>query len=564
MKRTTRHAVVPLVSAGILAVASTGFPGSPTLPVRAEAASTSEVPPVELAPVDLRWDADVREANLDALRAQTLRLIEGTGWRSSEWGVLAVSLEHGDTLLAVDADRPMAPASNQKIFTSAGALHHLGADYRFSTFLLTDGPVTDGVLAGDLIVYGTGDPAISDRLLDSSTRVWREFARSLKAAGVHTVAGDLIGDGSYFQGPTRRPSWNPLDLDEWYAAPTSALTFAENVVTLRIGGGVPGGPAEVRTIPERAALPIRNESSTISGRPRTSITISREHPDDPIQIRGHIGTHAAEVWRRLTVSDPAMYAASVFLGVLEEEGIRVQGTVRSLRSQRASAVTRDDVVAPAFRSERPVLRTLAVHRSPPLSELIDVLNKRSHNLYAEILLFTIGRVTSGDASFHGGSAALTDYLVRTAGVREQDLHVEDGSGLSRLNRATPAAFVQVLRTVAGSEHADTFWASLPVAGNRRELGRMYQTPAAGNLRAKTGTIDRVSALSGFVRTADGEPVLFSIVSNNVPSSGRAKRVEDGIGAELAAFARTQSPLGRPMDMVDARDASVSAAESPSR
>jgi len=136
---------------------------------------------------------------------------------------------------------------------------------------------------------------------------------------------------------------------------------------------------------------------------------------------------------------------------------------------------------------------------------------------------------------------MTEYLVRTVGVLDGDLRVVDGSGLSRRNRATPSAFVRLFTYVAGSTFADDFWASLPVAGNRLQLGRMYNTAAAGNLRAKTGTIRRVSALSGVVRTAGGEAVLFSIVSNGVPYTNQAKRIEDQIGVRLASLSRDGSP-----------------------
>jgi D-alanyl-D-alanine carboxypeptidase/D-alanyl-D-alanine-endopeptidase (penicillin-binding protein 4) len=136
---------------------------------------------------------------------------------------------------------------------------------------------------------------------------------------------------------------------------------------------------------------------------------------------------------------------------------------------------------------------------------------------------------------------MEDFLVRVVGIPEEGLHVEDGSGLSRLNRASPDAFVRLLTYVAASKDGETFWSSLPEAGNRRGLGRMFGTPAAGNLRAKTGTINRVSALSGVVRGAGGEPILFSILSNNVPSTSTAKGVEDRIGIRLASFSRDWLP-----------------------
>ena len=504
-------------------------------------------PPASFAPAGPRAYAaplpppPALAADLTSLRAEVSRLIQGTGL-TSEWGVFAVSLEHGDTLMSLNPDRALAPASNQKILVTAAALHYLGPDYRFPTFLLTDGEVRDGVLHGDLILYGTGDPAISDQLLSSEYEVWEDFAETLRRAGVHAVTGGIVGDESFFQGPSRAPSWSDGYLDDWYAAPVSALTFAENVVTLRVSGGAIGAPARVATMPEGAMLPLQNTSVTVAGGEARGLRVGREDPDGPIEIRGQMGSGAGESWRILTVSDPATYAASVFESVLGASGIRVEGSVSRNRSEQSSRLTDRRTIAPGFQpsegSAAP-LRTLAVHYSPPLSELLKILNKQSHNLYAELLLFAVGRVTGGDGSFAGGSAALGGYLSRVVGVPTGDFRIEDGSGLSHLNRATPSTFVRVLRSVSESEHADVFWASLPEAGNRRELARMYQSPAAGNLRAKTGTINQVSALSGIVRTADGEPVLFSILANNLPSS-RAKRVEDAIGIELASL--TRSPI----------------------
>jgi len=479
-----------------------------------------------------------------AAQNEILRLVQGTGWRSSEWGVLAVSLEHGDTLAFIDGDLPLAPASNQKLFTTAVALDLLGADFRFPTYLLTDGDVRDGVLEGDLILFGTGDPAISDRLLDSPAEPFRAFARALREQGIHTVSGEIVGDGSFFEGPTRRPAWNPNDLDNWYAAPVSALTFNENVVTLRIRPTSPGSPAEMLTLPAGADLPVVNTSRTVSGSPRPSLLIVRDDPDGPIELRGDLGTGSIDVWRQLTVSDPAAYAASILRHTLEQEGITVLGESRSLGADEPSSVRRSGTIAPGFNRDQPApLRTIDVHYSPRMEELLHVVNRNSHNLYAELILFTAGRLMEGTGSFEAGSRAMTDFLVRTVGVRPDDLFIDDGSGLSRINRATASSFIQLLTHVAAADYADTFWSTLPEAGNRSELGRMYSSLAAGNLRAKTGTISRVSALSGVVRGVGGEPIVFSIISNNVPSTSSAKSIEDRIGIQLASFGRTWAPGG---------------------
>jgi len=525
-----------------LAVEVDSAPKSIQLPFPSEAAPVLSLLP-GAAEVELAVSSEEEARPLFSLQDNILALIMSAGLGYSEWGVLAVSLDQGDTLVAMGAHIPLAPASNQKLFTTAAALDLLGAAYRFPTYLLMQGEVQHGVLDGDLILLGTGDPSISGRLLGSATRPFEEFAAALSAAGIHTVTGEVLGDGSYFEGPTRRDAWNPADLNDWFAAPVSALTFNENMVTLRIVPGAPGERPRVLTIPEGAALPIVNNATTISGAPRTPITISRYDPDGEIEIRGEIRATGAEVWREMTVSDPPSYAASVLRSVLQARGIQIIGGSRSVSPGEGYVTGSGRTIAPAFRQEAPErTRVVAVHYSPPLRDLLAVVNKRSHNLYAELLLFALGKFRSGDGSFAGGGRALTDFLVGSVGISEEELVIDDGSGLSRLNRATPAAFVSLLSFVARAPYADTFWATLPEAGSRQELNRMHQSAAAGNLRAKTGTINRVSALSGVVHTSEGEAILFSILSNQVPTSS-AKRVEDRIGIQLASTTRPPANSG---------------------
>ncbi len=506
--------------------------------------------------------ADDRSAGaLAALQSELARHLARGAGRTGNWGVLAVSGARGDTLFAQNHGASLAPASNQKLLTSAGALYHLGPDFRFTTFLLADGTVSNGRLHGDLILYGTGDPALSDRLLESEVAPFREFARELRRQGVRTVTGDILGDGTFFTGPTRRDSWNPRDLNDWFAAPVSGLSFNENVVTLRVQASAPGTAPRVRTQPEGALLPLANQGRTVAGGVRTPLMVVRDDPDAPIEIRGEMAPGQADAWRRITVSDPPAFAASILKRVLREEGIRVEGSSGSVRDASESRVTGTRLVAPAFQGvgdegaagswddgssvggtrTAGETWTVAVHHSPPVRDLLDVVNKRSHNLYAEALLLAMGRTAWGDGSFDGGSGVLTRYLTRVVQLDSDGLNVVDGSGLSRLNRARPSDLVTLLAHMDRDEHADAFWASLPEAGNQRELRRMYRSAAAGNLRAKTGTIHRVSALSGVVRTLDGEPIYFSIVANDVPSPWAAKQVEDRIGIQLAAFTRPFDP-----------------------
>lgn len=492
-----------------------------------------------------RVDPGLRHATADAsilAFQQELMALARTGSRTERWGIQVVSLDRGDTLFEMNADEAMAPASNMKLFTSAAALHLLGPDFRFTTWLLAAGPIEEGVLHGDLLLYGTGDPTLGSRSPQRPTEALAHFVEAVSAAGIREIRGQVIGDATHFSGNPRRPSWNPNDLDNWFAAPVSSLIFNENMVTLRVDPSRGEGlPPRIHTIPEGAGVPVRNEARVQAS--SGNVAIFRDDPDGPIRVTGAMGRRQVEAWRSITVSDPAHYAASVLRATLETHGIQVSGGVGSVDLREgtdpatgASMITGRALVAPAFGAGE-ALRTLAVHHSPPVSELIHPVNRRSHNLYADALLLAMARAAGEPGSFEGGSEVLSRFLVEVVGADPSALHVEDGSGLSRLNRTTARDLVRLLAWVDRSTHAETFHASLPEAGNRRELGRMERTAAAGNLRAKTGTIHRVSALSGVVRSADGERLLFSLLVNDVPSTWAAKRAEDRLGVQLAEFRR---------------------------
>ncbi len=479
------------------------------------------------------WRPDA-SARVRDLRSELERLIESPRWRSDEWSVMVVSLDAGDTLFDHSPMQPLAPASNLKLFTSAAAFYYLGPAYRYQTYVIADGPIRDGMLDGDLVLYGTGDPTISNRLFPSKTTVWEELADSLRALGVREVSGDVVGDASYFSGLPVGVGWKLDYINTWYAAPASALTFAEAMVTLRIlPGEQTGWRPRVDLVPGGDGIAIVNQAQTV-GRGRTRIQVTRAGYDGPILITGQIARGASAVWRAVPVPDPARYAAATFAEVLRERGITVGGGFRSVTDSMASPVTRRRTFAWALTGSRP-LQVLAVHHSPPMLDILTVLNKHSHNLYAEQVLRTVGRVTRGAGTMEAGRASV-EAMLDSAGSAESTLRMVDGSGLSVLNRVSAGTVVRLLSFMSTTPYFGEFVATLPEAGGVG-LHRMFRTPAQGNLRAKTGTIDSVSALSGYVRAADGERLAFSIISNRVGSTWRAKRVEDAIGARLASFTR---------------------------
>lgn len=471
-----------------------------------------------------------RSAAVTRLRGDVDRIVRAMGGGAIRSAVLVVSLDRGDTLVSLDADVQLAPASNLKLYSTAAALYFLGPEFRFSSSLLADGPVRAGAIEGDLILHGTGDPSISGRMLPSTLSTFNAFADTLLSLGVTRVRGNLVGDGSYFDEDWIGDGWQPGDRMEWYAAPVGALSFAENMVTLRVQPGEAGALARITTSPATRGMAIQNRVRTVTS---GSTSVQFAHGDSTIVVTGQVRRGTSGATRTMPVVDPADYAAAALRAVLEERGIRIDGEVRSVRR----AV--DSRVGGSPAGVAPPPRLLAVHLSPTLAAISEVTNHVSHNLFADALLKAAGRAALGEGSFAAGGRAVQRLIDLETVIDPATLRVDDGSGLSRSNRVTARATIALLELMARSGAWSAYYESLPEAADPRGLRRMYDTPAAGNLRAKTGTIRNVSALSGYVRSADGERLMFSVITNGIPTTARAKDAENQIGARLARFTRAE-------------------------
>ncbi len=466
-------------------------------------------------------------AQISDLAARVAEVADDPRWRRARLGILAVDGESGDTLYALEAGTTMAPASNLKILTTAAALHLLGPDYRWMTWVTTEAPITEGVVQGDLLLYGTGDPSL-DPGTARAPGAFDELAAELVARGVRRVEGRVVGDGSYFSGPLRRDEWDPRDLNDWFTAASPALSYNENVVQLRVEASSAGASPVVHTNPPHGGVAVDNQALTVPARPDGQIHMLRDDPDEPIRIVGEIARGGRDVYRTMTVQDPALFAAHGFQAALERAGIVVTGTPTSIRDRADSPLSSARVFTSGSH------RVLARHRSAPLIDALAVVNLESHNLYADLVLKTLGRVIEGEGSFAAGARVVERFAVEEVGVAEGSLHILDGSGLAAENLVTPNALVAVLRHVLSSPYGGPFLETLPEAGTR-QLRRMTRTAAARNLRAKTGTISGVSALSGLVYSADGRPIVFSIIGNDLSSAWGAKRLEDELGQVFASW-----------------------------
>ena len=416
------------------------------------------------------------------------------------WGVQVKSLDTGRTLYSRNAGTLMMPASNMKIVTLAAAAETLGWDYRFKTTLETTGAVEGGTLVGDLIIRGGGDPTINKRD-NRAAAVFDQWAAALKAAGVNRIDGNIVADASAFEGPGLGQGWSWDYLQYGYAAPAGALEYNENVATLTIRPAAAAGEDAALELPPGTGLGLIHH--VITG-PAGSPTIVEVGRTDGawLDVTGSIAADAAPTTRDVAVAKPALHFAHASLLALTERGIEVRGLPVEPEKSKNTLAARPRQV-------------LVESASPPLRDIAATMMKVSQNLYAETLLRAVGAARGQPATADNGRAAAREIF--TAWKIDPATYVQaDGSGLSRYDFVTAAMIVTILeRLHADPRHRDAFLATLPIAGKDGTIStRLRATRAEANALAKTGSIANVRALSGYVRTRDGELLAFSLLANN--------------------------------------------------
>ena len=454
--------------------------------------------------------------DLDAILAQP-------ALQHGYWGVVVKSLARDETLFAVNARKLMLPASSMKVVTLAAAAEKLGWEFRYETTLHTAGPVEAGTLQGDLVIVGTGDPSLgaADGMAD---RLFAEWAEVLKQRGIRTIAGRVIGDDNRFEDEALGFGWSWDDLPDDYAAGVGALQFNENAVRITVAPGpAAGDTAAVSVTPGGSGLNLAGNVVTGASGGAASITTRRLPGSTTLELRGTIPLGANPSTLAVAVDNPTMFFAAALRTALIANGIDVRGEAADI-----------DDVRPAPRITGAPLVT---YRSPPLSALAERLMKVSQNQYAETFLKTVseGEVRSAAA---GRTAALA--ILHAWGVQPSELIMRDGSGLTRYDFVSPEALVTVLGHVyRDAKLRGPFEASLPIAGRDGTLAnRMKGTPAEGNVRAKSGSMTGVRSLSGYVRTAGGEDLVFAIVANNFETPPDVvNAATDAIVVRLATFRR---------------------------
>ncbi len=466
-------------------------------------------------------------ADTKSLRAGLSEIFNDEKFSDAIWGVQIEDLKSGDVIFQKNGDKLLIPASNQKLLTAAAILLELGPEATFDTQLYRTGPVENGILKGDLVVRGGGDPSLGGRFHnDDITFTFRQWASTLKQAGIQQIEGRIIGDDNIFDDVAYGAGWQVDYLAHWYAAEISALSFNDNCIDLLIRpGGQIGKPAAITVRPDTNYLEIINKSQTVSKLPRGAgqlreIDIRRDPDSRRLRIHGPVLAKAKQNLEWASVPNPTLFAVTVLKEVLEKEGIKVNGEAQDIDQAEGLSSTADSVPQ----------SWVLVHteKSPPLSELLKVYLQNSQNLYGECFLKYLGYASTKQSGTSDSGIKRMKQLLKRVGVPEDGYRPMDGSGLARGNLITAEAFCRLLAGMAKNPHAETFKNALPLSGKRGSLdGRMRNTKAEGRVLAKTGYISRVRTLSGYVESRNGDTYVFSFLANNFRTSVKeAERLQD--------------------------------------
>ncbi len=460
-------------------------------------------------------------SNDSAMVAKVSAVLDDSRVTSATVGVVVADTASGSELFTKAANTPLKPASNMKLLTAAAALDLLGPDTRFSTQVYAPAkPDAAGTLSR-LYLRGNGDPTLGESDL-------RSLAQQVKDSGVRRVTGAVIGDGGFFDDDKYNDHWGTGDYNASYAAQIAGLTFAPSpslqVATIGITsrpGTRAGAKAVLGVVPALAGGYVKLVNKTTTGKAGSGSTISVRRTDltNTITVSGRIAVNRAATTSVATVRDPARYATHVFTRMLRSIGVQVDGAA----STGALPTTRV---------------RLASDTSVPLSKIVRLLMKPSNNGITEHLIKTLGRTGDQPGTWAAGSARVLTWLKTTQSV-PSTVRIVDGSGLARANRLTARVIVRVLQYARSRPWFGTFRRALPLAGNPDPAiggtltARMVGTAAQNNLRAKTGTLSGVTALSGYVTDRTGRSYTFSMLGSYPARSPRA--VFDKVGATLAGW-----------------------------
>ena len=446
----------------------------------------------------------------DTVRA----IIERGAGGNAAWGVQIVELDTGKVRFEYNQNRLYVPASNTKLFSTALGLVRLGPDYRFHTRVLAaSAPDAAGTIPGDLVLVGGGDPNLSGRVIPYLKNAKPgdplgpidALAAQIAARGVRNVTGGIAGDDTWYPWEPYPEGWATDDLVWEYGAPVSALTIADNFITVRIRPGAQAGdPVAVSQVPPLDYYTIDNRLRTVAGG-ETKVWLDRLPGSWLLSLWGTLRPGDAAQEHTIAIADPALFAAIALRDSLERHGVSVRGDASARHAWLNTVQDQEGAPAPPVQPEG---IELASRESAPLVEDLRVTDKVSQNLHAELVLRAVARARRNIGTRRAGLVEM-DAFLKEAGIEPSEYTLNDGSGLSRMNLVSPAAIVKLLRYMHRSPNRDAWVNLLPVGGEDGTLNTRFRgTAAAGKIFAKTGTVSHVSSLSGYARRANGRMLVF--------------------------------------------------------
>jgi len=467
---------------------------------------------------------------LDQLRREITQATQSPGVQRGVWGIVVHSLDRNERLFELQPRTLLVPASVAKLAVVATAAEAVGWDYQYETTLQATGPIVDGVLKGDLVIVGSGDPTVGGRAgFDQADPL--TWAMGLRMGGLRRIEGRIIGDDDAIEEPRPQLAWAWDDLGYPSGALFGALNYQENRMTVSVTAGpAPGAPASIGVDRRKASRPI--VSRVVTGAVGTQQLIwPEQRPGESfLTIAGSVPVGAQPAQLSIAVGNPTMWIASALRAYLQGEGVEVTGEAWDI----------DDAMPTPDRTQAQALITT---RSRPLRDIVQALLKDSINLYAEAVMrlnAPPGQPRTNDAALEGFTKRLTAWGIPPSGQQQVD-----GSGLSRRDTISAETILAVLQRMHEPHHPSyelsPFVTALPIAGVDGTLSeRMKKTPAEGNVRAKTGTMSNIRSLAGYVRTRDDETLAFVAMVNNFEGTGAvANAALDRIAVTLASFSRSR-------------------------
>jgi len=513
-------------------------------------AKQTPTPSPTITPSPTPTPAIVPIQTITELQSKILLTLARPELRRGSVGVKIVSLDTNKVVFEENAEKYFMPASNMKSYTVAAAMEKLSPDFRFVTSIFAASmPDADGVIRGDLTILGRGDVSFSTTFYEGDYyKGLNALADKIVQAGVKKIEGNLVGDESYFSGSAIPESWEWDDLQWYYGAEISALPINDNAVDLSVRSSAVNAPCAVQMLPANTIMKIVNRCVTSAAGVKRDLKITKKLDQNIIEITGTLPSDDKGFKGYVAVSRPAQIFVEMLRGLLVQKGVAITGQNKTINQKEKKEKA---VLAAAISATPPV--EIAKLESPPFSIVAAKTMKPSQNTYTETILWTLGEqigrkqetaLTTDENSIvklqNASSAELGLKTVRgfltEIGVAPDSVIQWDGSGLSRHNLVTPSSAVALYAFMSKSRYAVAWRDSLTIGAVDGTLQNRFKgTVAATNVRGKTGTIDQVSALSGYVTTAAGERLVFSILVNGV-NDGRARQSAiDEIVVALASF-----------------------------